>query len=111
MSLDADLAKIPPDTRDILTRHRFDAEQFKRLAGRLAHETAEQNFVKGALRDCAAEVLSDGVEADYLQFNSGFTVTVGAAAETAQSRGAGPPPLAAGASGPIGARSDGCALR
>jgi hypothetical protein len=29
-------------------------------------------------------IFSDGIETDYLQFNSGSIVTVGAAAETAQ---------------------------
>lgn len=58
MSLDADLAKIPPDVREVLARHRFDPELFKRLAGRLLTETAEQNFVKGTIRPPKPEDLA-----------------------------------------------------
>ncbi|HEY2407774.1 MAG TPA: UTP--glucose-1-phosphate uridylyltransferase [Polyangiaceae bacterium] len=50
MSLDDDLDKIPPDVRDVLARHRFDAALFKRLAGRLLTEKADDNFVKGVIR-------------------------------------------------------------
>jgi NAD kinase len=44
----------------------------------------QDKLVLESLMPSGGVIFSDGVEADYLQFNSGFTVTVGAAAETAQ---------------------------
>jgi len=41
-------------------------------------------LVLESLMPSGGVIFSDGMEADYLQFNSGATVTVGAAAETAQ---------------------------
>ena len=49
LSLDEQLAQLPPDVRASLTRHRFDVDRFKRLATRLGGESAEDNFVKGRL--------------------------------------------------------------
>jgi UTP--glucose-1-phosphate uridylyltransferase len=49
LSLDEQLAKLPPDVQATLAHHRFDAERFKRLAGRLLNESAEDNFVKGTI--------------------------------------------------------------
>jgi UTP--glucose-1-phosphate uridylyltransferase len=48
-SLDEQLARLAPDVRAMLAQYRFDAERLKRLAARLGHEHAEDNFVKGAL--------------------------------------------------------------
>jgi UTP--glucose-1-phosphate uridylyltransferase len=50
LSLDEQLAKLPPDVQATLAHHRFDPERFKQLASRLAHESAEDNFVKGKIR-------------------------------------------------------------
>ncbi|HEY4159791.1 MAG TPA: UTP--glucose-1-phosphate uridylyltransferase [Polyangiaceae bacterium] len=58
MSLDDDLDKIPPDVRDVLTRHRFDTALFKRLAARLLTEKADDNFVKGVIRASHPEDLA-----------------------------------------------------
>jgi hypothetical protein len=44
----------------------------------------QDKLVLESLMPSGGVIFSDGVEADYLQFNSGATVTVGAAAETAQ---------------------------
>ena len=49
LSLDQQLAELPPDVRARLAHHRFDPERFKRLAGRLCTESAEDNFVKGEI--------------------------------------------------------------
>ncbi len=49
LSLDEQLAALPPDVQAMLAHHRFDAERFKRLAGRLTTESAEDNFVKGKI--------------------------------------------------------------
>jgi UTP--glucose-1-phosphate uridylyltransferase len=49
LSLDEQLAKLPPDIQATLAHHRFDAQRFKRLAGRLLCESAEDNFVKGKI--------------------------------------------------------------
>ncbi len=49
LSLDEQLAALPPDVQAMLAHHRFDAERFKRLAGRLSTESAEDNFVKGKI--------------------------------------------------------------
>lgn len=48
-SLDQQLAALPPDVQARLAHHRFDAERFKRLAGRLVTESSEDNFVKGVI--------------------------------------------------------------
>ncbi len=57
LSLDEQLAKLPPDVQATLAHHRFDPERFKRLAGRLVHESAEDNFVKGKISPPKAEDL------------------------------------------------------
>ena len=44
----------------------------------------KDKLVLESLMPSGGVIFSDGVESDYLQFNSGATVTVGAAAETAQ---------------------------
>ncbi len=49
LSLDEQLAKLPPDIQATLAHHRFDPERFKRLAGRLTSESPEDNFVKGKI--------------------------------------------------------------
>jgi UTP--glucose-1-phosphate uridylyltransferase len=49
-SLDEQLAKLPPDVQATLAHHRFDPERFKQLASRLAHVSAQDNFVKGTIR-------------------------------------------------------------
>src|SRR5260221_3767399 len=49
LSLDEQLAKVPPDVQATLAHHRFDAQRFKQLAGRLLTESAEDNFVKGKI--------------------------------------------------------------
>jgi len=49
LSIDEQLAKVPADLRATLAHHRFDPERFKRLAGRLVNESAEDNFVKGVI--------------------------------------------------------------
>ena len=49
LSLDQQLAELPPDVQARLQHHRFDKEWFKQLAGRLGTESAEDNFVKGAI--------------------------------------------------------------
>ena len=49
LSLDQQLAELPPDVRARLAHHRFDPERFKQLAGRLRTESAEDNFVKGKI--------------------------------------------------------------
>src|SRR3954463_15737897 len=49
LSLDQQLAELPPDVQARLAHHRFDPERFKQLAGRLASESAEDNFVKGKI--------------------------------------------------------------
>jgi UTP--glucose-1-phosphate uridylyltransferase len=49
LSLDEQLAALPPDVKTMLEHHRFDAARFKQLAGRLASESAQDNFVKGTL--------------------------------------------------------------
>lgn len=49
-SLDQELAELPPDVQARLQHHRFDPDRFKRLAGRLRTESAEDNFVKGQIR-------------------------------------------------------------
>ena len=49
LSLDEQLAKLPPDVQATLRHHRFDPERFKRLALRLLTESAEDNFVKGKI--------------------------------------------------------------
>lgn len=45
---------------------------------------AQQSLELESLMPSGGVIFSDGVESDYLQFNSGFTVTVKAADETAQ---------------------------
>jgi UTP--glucose-1-phosphate uridylyltransferase len=50
LSLDEQLAKVPPDVQATLAHHRFAPERFKQLAGRLLSESAEDNFVKGKIR-------------------------------------------------------------
>ncbi|HEX3776205.1 MAG TPA: UTP--glucose-1-phosphate uridylyltransferase [Polyangiaceae bacterium] len=50
LSLDEQLAKLPPDVQATLQHHRFDPARFKRLAQRLVSESAEDNFVKGKIR-------------------------------------------------------------
>jgi len=49
LSLDRQLAELPPDVQARLAHHRFDPERFKQLAGRLGSESAEDNFVKGKI--------------------------------------------------------------
>jgi len=49
LSLDRQLAELPPDVQARLAQHRFDPERFKLLAGRLRNESAEDNFVKGRI--------------------------------------------------------------
>ena len=49
LSLDEQLAKLPPDVQATLAHHRFDVERFKQLAQRLLNESAEDNFVKGKI--------------------------------------------------------------
>jgi len=49
LSLDEQLAALPPDVQAMLAHHRFDAERFKRLAKRLTTESADDNFVKGKI--------------------------------------------------------------
>jgi len=49
MTLDRQLAQLPPDVQARLAQHRFDPERFAELAGRLGRESAEDNFVKGQL--------------------------------------------------------------
>ncbi len=50
LSLDQQLAALPPDVQARLAQHRFDPERFKQLALRLGTESAEDNFVKGEIR-------------------------------------------------------------
>jgi UTP--glucose-1-phosphate uridylyltransferase len=50
LSLDQQLAELPPDVQARLHHQRFDPERFKRLAGRLRTESADDNFVKGKIR-------------------------------------------------------------
>ena len=50
LSLDEQLAKLPPDVQATLAHHRFDPQRFKQLAQRLVNESAEDNFVKGQIR-------------------------------------------------------------
>ncbi len=57
LSLDQQLAELPPDVQARLRHHRFDAERFKQLAGRLQSESAEDNFVKGEISAPHAEDL------------------------------------------------------
>jgi hypothetical protein len=45
---------------------------------------ARQTLELESLMPSGGVIFSDGIEADYLQFNSGFRVTVRAADETAQ---------------------------
>ena len=47
LTIDQQLAALPPDVQARLAHHRFDPERFKRLAGRLSSESAADNFVKG----------------------------------------------------------------
>ena len=49
LSLDEQLAKLPPDVQATLAHHRFDPQRFKQLASRLIGETAKDNFVKGKI--------------------------------------------------------------
>jgi len=49
LTLDEQLAKLPPDVQATLAHHRFDPLRFKQLAGRLVGESAEDNFVKGKI--------------------------------------------------------------
>jgi len=57
LSLDRQLAELPPDVQARLAHHRFDPERFKQLAGRLGNESAEDNFVKGEISPPKAEDL------------------------------------------------------
>ena len=59
LSLDQQLAELPPDVRARLQHHRFDPERFKQLAGRLRTESAEDNFVKGKISAPRAEDLAE----------------------------------------------------
>ena len=58
LSLDEQLARLPPDVHTSLARHRFDVARFKRLAARLGSESAEDNFVKGRLAPPRADDLA-----------------------------------------------------
>jgi UTP--glucose-1-phosphate uridylyltransferase len=49
LSLDEQLAALPPDVQAMLTHHRFDSARFKQLALRLRTESAQENFVKGKI--------------------------------------------------------------
>jgi UTP--glucose-1-phosphate uridylyltransferase len=49
LSLDRQLAELPPDVQARLAHHRFNPERFKQLAHRLGSESAEDNFVKGKI--------------------------------------------------------------
>jgi len=57
LSLDQQLAELPPDVQARLAHHRFDPERFKQLASRLGTESAEDNFVKGQISPPGAEDL------------------------------------------------------
>jgi UTP--glucose-1-phosphate uridylyltransferase len=50
LSLDEQLAALPPDVQAMLAHHRFDSVRFKQLASRLSSENTEDNFVKGKIR-------------------------------------------------------------
>ncbi|HEY4105879.1 MAG TPA: UTP--glucose-1-phosphate uridylyltransferase [Polyangiaceae bacterium] len=58
LSLDEQLAKLPPDVQATLQHHRFDPARFKKLARRLESESAEDNFVKGKIRPPNSEDLA-----------------------------------------------------
>ncbi len=49
LSLDEQLAALPPDVQAMLAKHRFDRARFKQLASRLRAESAQENFVKGEI--------------------------------------------------------------
>ncbi len=49
LSLDEQLAALPPDVQAMLAHHRFDSVRFKQLASRLSTESAQGNFVKGKI--------------------------------------------------------------
>ena len=49
LSLDEQLAALPPDVQAMLAHHRFDRTRFKQLASRLRTESAQENFVKGEI--------------------------------------------------------------
>ena len=49
LSLDEQLAALPPDVQAMLAHHRFDRARFKQLASRLRTESAQENFVKGEI--------------------------------------------------------------
>src|SRR3954468_14135161 len=57
LSLDQQLADLPPDVQAMLAHHRFDPERFKQLAGRLRTESAEDNFMKGTIKPPPADAL------------------------------------------------------
>ena len=57
LSLDQQLAELPPDVRSLLAHHRFDPERFAQLAGRLRTESAEDNFMKGVIKPPPADAL------------------------------------------------------
>jgi UTP--glucose-1-phosphate uridylyltransferase len=57
LSLDQQLAELPPDVKARLAHHRFNPEWFKGLAGRLRTESAEDNFVKGTIKAPPPEAL------------------------------------------------------
>src|SRR5450432_4760439 len=57
LSLDQQLAELPPDVKARLAQHRFDPERFKELAGRLRTESAEDNFMKGTIKPPPADAL------------------------------------------------------
>jgi len=49
LSLDEQLATLPPDVQAMLAQHRFDPARFKQLASRLGTQSAQDNFVKGKI--------------------------------------------------------------
>ncbi len=57
LSLDQQLAELPPDVQALLAHHRFDPARFKQLAGRLGSESAEDNFMKGTIKPPPADAL------------------------------------------------------
>ncbi|HEX3853942.1 MAG TPA: UTP--glucose-1-phosphate uridylyltransferase, partial [Polyangiaceae bacterium] len=58
LSLDEQLAALPPDVQAMLAHHRFDRARFKQLASRLRTESAQENFVKGEISAPRAEDLA-----------------------------------------------------
>jgi UTP--glucose-1-phosphate uridylyltransferase len=58
LSLDEQLAALPPDVQAMLAHHRFDAARFKQLASRLGSQSAQDNFVKGKISPPHSEDLA-----------------------------------------------------